>query len=81
MPTTEIDVKIIRKSQSIATCVTSARKPKSALNVIIIKEVATACLISRAAKSTNAGTMTNPPPAPTKPVRSPTPSPMAINEL
>ena len=81
MPTTEIDVKIIRKRQSIATCVTSARKPKSALNVIIISEVATAFLISRAAKSTNAGTIINPPPAPTKPVSRPTPNPITINKL
>ena len=43
---------------------------------MMIKEVATACLIDNLANNTKAGTIINPPPAPTKPVRSPTPNPM-----
>ena len=50
------------------------------LHVMIIKEVATACLIDNLAKSTKAGTIIKPPPAPTKPVRSPTPNPMSSNK-
>ena len=52
----------------------------SELNVIIIKEVATACLIVNLANKTNAGTIINPPPAPTNPVKTPTPNPIKINK-
>ncbi len=81
MPNIEINDITIRKNQSILTCVISEQKPNRALTVIITKEVATACLILRLAKITNAGTIMNPPPAPTKPVNTPTPKPMNNKKL
>ena len=81
IPTTERAVNRIRKSHSILRKDTSELNPISELNVIIIKEVATACLIVNLANKTNAGTIINPPPAPTSPVKTPTPNPIKINKL
>ena len=81
IPNIEINVMIIRKNQSIFICEMSEQKPNSALTVIITMDVATAFLILRFAKKTNAGTIINPPPAPIKPVRIPTPKPMNVNKL
>ena len=78
IPITEIAVNRIRKSHSIFSKNKSELNQISELNVIIIKEVATACLIVILANTTNAGTMINPPPAPTKPVKTPTPTPFEI---
>ena len=81
IPNTEIKVIDVRKNQSILTCVMSDKKPNSALQVMITKDVATACFILRPAKKTSAGTIINPPPAPTKPVSTPTTVPVINNKL
>ena len=72
-------VNVIKKTHSICKKTKSELNPIIELNVIISKEVATACLIVNRANKTNAGTIIKPPPAPTKPVRSPTPKPINTN--
>ena len=80
IPETDSVVNIIRKSHSICRKAKSELKPIIELNVMIINEVATACLIVNRANNTKAGTIIKPPPAPTKPVRSPTPKPIKTNK-
>ena len=69
-------VKTINKFQSMAWLPwTSPIKPNNDLAAIINKEVPTANFIGIFAKSTKAGIIRNPPPAPTKPVNVPTKAP------
>ena len=80
IPTTERAVKRIRKSHSIFKKDKSVVNPISEFKVIITKDVATACFMVNLENKTNAGTIIKPPPAPSSPVKIPTPRPITINK-
>ena len=76
MPTMAMAEKIMRKFQSISSLpFRSPVKPMSDFAAMMMREVPTACFIGSFAKSTSAGIMRNPPPAPTSPVIVPTTAP------
>ena len=75
IPTTENAVKGNKKVQSTAKFDKSPKNPMSDLAAIINNEVPTAIFIGKRAKSTKAGIIKNPPPAPTMPVSIPTKPP------
>lgn len=74
----EIKVKLNKNDQSIVKFSTSPINPISDLIAIMSNEVATAFFIGSLAKSTKAGIIKKPPPAPTIPVKTPTTKPSII---
>ena len=75
IPTTDNEVKMVRKVQSCATIFMVLKKPSIEFIAMMINEVATALFIGNPISITNAGTIKNPPPAPINPVIMPTKSP------
>lgn len=67
--------KRIRNLQSITWCPKSPINPINAFVAITNNEVPIATFIGKRARNTIAGTIRNPPPAPTSPVIAPTPIP------
>ena len=67
--------KINMNFQSKSCVPKSLKNPIDELNAMIAKEVPTAFFIGNFAKTTNAGIIKNPPPAPTKPTNVPTITP------
>ena len=76
IPPTAMAEKTNRKLQSMA-CPRprSPKNPSKDFDAIIINEVPTACFMGNFAKTTSAGIIRKPPPAPTNPVTNPTISP------
>ena len=79
MPKIDKLQKASKNFQSIVKCCKSPVNPIKELIEITINEVATASFIGNLAKNTKAGTIKNPPPAPTKPVTIPTTNPCKIS--
>ena len=72
IPKTENAVKLIRNNQSIVMFCKSPEKPIKEFIVITNSEVAMAFLIVSRANLVSAGTIKKPPPAPIKPIKTPT---------
>ena len=68
IPKIEIRVNVKRKAHSISKVCTSPIKPINEFIVTIINDVPTAFFMGILAQTTQAGTYTNPPPAPIIPV-------------
>ena len=73
IPKIEIIVNVRRNCQSIINVFMSPKNPTKDWIAIINKDVLIAFFIGSFTSKTNAGTIKNPPPAPTKPAKTPIP--------